>query len=175
MPLDQETSRHFEGAGLGTGPWKCPACGVEQTSDPNDGCPGCGSGTAKAYHVGVQAAPTGNDRQPSASIDAGWERTVAASASLAAARWAEQHPGAPLAEAFVAGFQLAQGLTMPAPPVSVDVDRLAPDGKATRTIIAALRLFKDQALREASIEIVSGEWCSPDEVDDLIQFLEARA
>jgi len=86
----------------------------------------------------------------------------------AAERWAETHPEATLAEAFAAGYLMAQGGMITAPPVTADVASLAPEGKPRRTIIAALLHFKDQVLADHPEEIESGEWCSPDEVDQLI-------
>jgi hypothetical protein len=89
--------------------------------------------------------------------------------SFAAAKtWADAHPLATIAQAFLAGVQHAHEQMMTAPPVTADVVQLAPEGKPRRTIIAALELFKDQVLREAQEEIASGEWCSVEETEKLI-------
>jgi len=42
----------YTGAGLGAiGVWKCPACAIENSTPFEDGCPSCGAGTAKPFHV----------------------------------------------------------------------------------------------------------------------------
>ena len=46
--------RHYEGPTLGqVGVWKCPACSAENSGPLDEGCTSCGSGSAKARHVGV--------------------------------------------------------------------------------------------------------------------------
>jgi len=184
--------RHYDGAGLGAfGVWKCPACRVEHTTPFEQGCPNCGAGVP-GYHVGNpppppradQAAPAGNVHahgggqvHPSAAFTAVREDLDRGMAVYAAAgAWGAAHEEASLAEAFVAGYQLAHqqaiAHTMQAAPVTADVEQLAPAGKARRTIVAALRLFKDQVLTQTPDEIESGEWCSLEEADALIQQLE---
>ena len=96
--------------------------------------------------------------------------------SILAETWAEQHGEATITDAFIAGYQFGRlsmvQQTMAAPPVTVDLAELAPEGKTRRTIIAALDLFKDQILRDATEEIASGEWCSIEEVEQLITQLK---
>lgn len=98
--------------------------------------------------------------------------------SVLAETWAAQHGEATITDAFLAGYQFAiiqsQARTMVAPPVTADLDALAPDGKARRTIIAALEIFKDQVLRDATEEIASGEWCSIEEIEHLITELKTQ-
>lgn len=162
--------RHYSGAGLGSvHAWHCPSCRAEQVGDPAQGCASCGSGTAKAYK-----APENEQPVTLAPLKRLGDAVGYATADTAAERWADLHPGATLAEAFAAGYELARAQTIIAPPVTADTLPLAPEGKAARTIIAALRLFRDQALGEAGEEIASGEWCSMAEVDQLIRELEEK-
>ena len=88
--------------------------------------------------------------------------------------WAERNTAATLAEAFIAGYFTARAQALHAPPVTADVERLAPEGKARRTIIAALELFTDQILSQDPEEVVSGEWCSRAECAALIAQLRAE-
>jgi hypothetical protein len=134
---------------------------------------------AKAYRAAVDAAIDTEAGSGGATevtqAEAIEQPTTPAPAAIcyaAAQRWAAQHPGETLAQAFIAGFLLAQGVTMDAPPVTADLTQLAPDGKTARTVIAALQLFRDQVLRDAAEEIASGEWCSVSEVAALIKQLE---
>lgn len=51
--------RHYTGPTLGAvGVWKCPSCGAENSGAIDDGCTACGSGSAKARHVGVPPSRT---------------------------------------------------------------------------------------------------------------------
>jgi hypothetical protein len=176
--------RHYTGPGLGDGPWKCPACNADQSGPIALGCQDCGAGTAQPYKA---PAPAGNVGR---STDAGGtEGARAVPFALVkgdldqammmyglAEQWAATHDTASLAEAFVAGYALArqqhEARTMSAPPVTADLDRLAPEGKPRRTIVAALDYFKDQILSQRPEEIETGEWCSPEEVDQLIAQLQ---
>ncbi len=188
--------RHYEGAGLPTGPWKCPACTAENVGDIAEGCAACGSGSAKPYKVErkvatpppadlhIEARPVPNWLQQ-ADIAAALERSpeyarlkadmkAGAEAYSIAGAWAAAHPDASLAEAFIAGMQFTHQRTLAAPPVTADIPELSPEGKVARTIIAALELFKDQVLREAKEEIASGEFCSIEEVDQVIAQLREK-
>jgi O-acetyl-ADP-ribose deacetylase (regulator of RNase III) len=93
-----------------------------------------------------------------------------------AEEWAEQNPLATIAEGFMAGYRLAtqqaHAHMIAAPPVTADLGAFHPDGKVRRTIAAALELFKDQVLRDAQDEITSGEWCSIEEIDQVIRQLK---
>jgi hypothetical protein len=73
--------------------------------------------------------------------------------------------------AFVAGVLWMRGRLVAAPPVTADTAALSPAGKANRTIIAALELFRDQVLPTATEEISSGEWCDAQEIETLIHQL----
>ena len=161
--------RGYDGPGLGWAPWSCPACAKENTGALAAGCVHCGSGSAQPRHVG-QAPPAALSLPaPAAVSDEDRPRWTAADAFAEA--WEAAHPDASLAEAFVAGMQFANQRTMQAPPVTADSETLAPAGKARRTIIAALEIFRDQVLRGATDEIASGEWCSVEETEGLIQQL----
>lgn len=169
--------RHYEG-GEGIGAivaWNCPSCRTENSGALELGCVHCGAGKP-GYHVGHPPPPAGNAEMIGAS---GSERARGGSIYAVAEQWAEQHPLASIAEAFVVGYELAHNQftahTMAAPPVTADVATLAPEGKARRTIVAALKLFRDQVLAQTPDEIESGEWCSPTEVDALVQQIEAES
>lgn len=163
MGLIGGESRHYTGGGLGHAAWKCPACGAEQVGPPEDGCPACGAGRARAF----KAPPA----PPPVVVLAAADVESTPLVQLAQA-WAAAHPESPLHVGFIAGYLHAQreahAQTMAAPPVTADVAALAPEGKVRRTIVAALELFRDQVLTSAKEEIASGEWCSPQEVHELI-------
>jgi len=174
-------SHIYEGPGLGHGPWKCPACAATNVGSIDDGCTTCGSGSAKPQHVGNPPPPvkpaadlhlTPAFQAVKADLEHGMDVYRAAEAWVAAQGMGNVDP----ATAFVAGYQLAtqqaRAHTMTAPPVTADVAELAPAGKVRRTIIAALELFKDQVLRDAADEIASGEWCSIEEIDQVIRQLK---
>ena len=185
--------RGYDGPGLGSAPWKCPRCGAENSGLLDVGCTSCGSGSAPARHVGVQPPPVtrragttplqGRPLDDDGAIEflppakaAATERPQEHSeASAWAAQWTAQHPTAGPFDAFLAGYlcalQIARAHLMQAPPVTADVASLAPSGKVRRTIIAALELFKDRVLPEAQEEIASGEWCSIEEVEQVLQQL----
>lgn len=189
--------RTYEGPGLPGGdwaPWKCPACAVENTGSIDDGCVHCGSGSAKPQHIGQPPAADLHLEPPPQRVE-GWMAQSEDAAKLEpglallaadmehaqtiyeiARQWVAAHAEADPFAAFIAGYQLAsqeaKAHTMQAPPVTADVAALAPEGKARRTIIAALEIFKDQILRGATDEIASGEWCSIEETDALIRQLK---
>lgn len=145
-------------------PWKCPRCGRENLTAFKDGCP-CGAGQP-GVHVGVHAPAT-----PAASRAVRVDLPTTALHAYAQ-HWHAAHPSATVAEAFIAGYQYAQALTVTAPPVSADLAALAPEGKVTRTIVAALELFRDRILPDAKDEVASGEWCSLEETEELIDSLK---
>lgn len=171
-------ARHYDGPGLGeVGAWKCPACAAENTGPIDAGCVSCGSGSARARHVGQPPPAAQVSKSPAfQAVKADMDR--AADLYQAALAWSGAHQQASLADAFVAGWQLAQAQfaahAIAAPPVTADVATLAPEGKARRTIIAALEVFKDQILSGRPEEVASGEWCSAEEVDELIARMRAE-
>lgn len=175
----------YTGPGLGAfGVWKCPACATENTGELAEGCVRCASGSQKPYRVPVSPPVAGvsRDQEPTLreATDGGvrTEGPAGINVTAIAQAWAAEHPAASLAEAFVAGYALATQRaverTIAAPPVTADVARLAPEGKPRRTIAAALRSFRDTILPAATEEIASGEWCSIEEVDQLIAQFEAE-
>lgn len=185
--------RHYEGAGLGAiAAWTCPACRTDNVSVFEQGCPSCGAGKP-GYHKGIDPppAPAGNEDLRILASDTVRAWAGSDTAAFRAVKgdldrgieiysygdeWAAAHPGASIAEAFVAGYYLMRqrhdAQTLHAPPVTADVESLAPAGKTRRTILAALRLFRDQVLAQSPDEIESGEWCSVEEVEAVIQQLE---
>lgn len=165
-------------------PWKCPACGVDQVGRVELGCPSCGSGKP-GTHVGVQQAPRKPSPTPAETNAAAATMGLEKAVEYALMAWVEQQ-GARwrtssmdvrgfAADAFRAGWQAAQGQTMQAPPVTADLTRLSPEGKTSRTIIAALEMFVDGVLRGNPEEILSGEWCSVEEAQALIAQLRPGA
>ena len=176
-------SRHYDGPGMAAwAPWNCPACHAENTGSIDDGCASCGSGTAKATHVGV-APPSTTYTVKGPPIQETFTATPPVGVRMLdlqayAHAWLSARPEATAHEAFIAGYefamQQAQARTMTAPPVTADLPGFSPDGKVRRTIIAALELFKDQVLRGAKDEIASGEWCSIEEVEQVIADLQKQ-
>lgn len=159
-------------------PWKCVACGVDQVSNPDDGCPSCGSGTAKPYvkvdpppptppleqvrpHSAVKAETGGADAPPLPDFEAWWA-TINASLltpyGLARLAW-------------TAGYQEHERRTMTAAPVTADTAALAPEGRTRRTLIAALEYFLT-VVETNPEEVASGEWLTLAEVKTLIRQLQ---
>ena len=180
--------RHYTGAGLGTiTGWTCPACRVENVSVFEQGCPSCGAG-APGYHVGEPPPPipVAHTQRLADTLKLQTPAFAAVKRDLdqgrevyqAALQWAAAHEEASRADAFVAGYTLArqqlQAQVMHAQPVTVDVAQLAPAGKARRTIVAALKLFRDQVLSQSPDEIESGEWCGVEETEAVIAQLEGE-
>ena len=152
-------------------PWQCPACKAENSGPLEQGCVSCGSGSIAARHVGVppRQQQLVNDRSQQLSNDLSAKMQTGVDVFLYAQQWWAANPDATPADAFVAGYKYARGQTMAAPPVAVDVQTLAPEGKARRTIRAALEYFREQILPRATEEIAAGEWCSLEEMDQLIR------
>jgi hypothetical protein len=175
--------RHYDGPGLGpVSVWKCPACATENVGEIDQGCSVCGSGSARPYKVSGFDSRRGTEQEPPRTPQVAGETDTdhPSPAHLidvvnAAHAWAAaHHHETSTADAFLAGYEFALQRTLTAPPVSTDLPELSPEGKVTRTIIAALELFRDQVLRQAAEEIASGEWCSLEDVDQLLQQLRAR-
>lgn len=166
-------ARHYEGKAPSIGIWKCPSCRVDNDGPLEQGCASCGAG-APGKHIGVDAPPARREQlidQIQGQLVAGLDVHDAAHAWVAAHTDSIAHRADPIA-AFLAGYALAMARTMKAPPVTADVHTLAPDQKGRRTILAALKLFRDQVLAEAPEEITEGEWCSVAECDALIAEVE---
>lgn len=186
-PVGRAGEGGVDSAGVYTGPklypdnapWKCPACKVEQTGSIDEGCQSCGSGTVRPRRITTPLVP--HDLKPAvpfqgetpsaraAAIGEGRpDRQGALDIYQYALQWSAANPDATPADSFIAGYQYAIGKTMGAPPVSVDVPQFAVEGKARRTIKAALIYFKEQILPRAIDEVSSGEWTSMEEIDRLI-------
>lgn len=164
----------YEGPGLGPiGVWKCPQCRQDNEGDPAAGCVHCGSGSAQPRHVGVPPIKREEPQQAQNTGSPGLSQPAAAE-SIANA-WARQHPHATLIEAFeaglAAGFALVRGPEQKAPEQASTAPAFSPTAKVQRTLVAALRLFRDQ-LEPSAPEITDGEWCSHDEIDHLIHQFE---
>lgn len=189
QPWPADTSERVGGARHYTGPerdvvapWKCPACLVENLGRLELGCVHCGAGKP-GVHVGVDApaavvpapAPEYSSGRNEASAD-DFDYWYARSRDrINAGTWTQPQLEDLCRSAFDAGWRAHQRIVLQAPPVMSDVRALAPAGKPTRTIIAALDLFKDQVLRHQPEEVASGEWCSAEEVDALLVQLHAQA
>ena len=149
-------------------PWQCPACKAENSGPLEQGCVSCGSGSVAARHVGVPGPPP-QLKPDFTPITQPRSMGVDVRIGMHAVEWMAANPDATVADAFVAGYQFALGKVIGAPPVAVDVQQLAPEGKARRTIRAALEHFREQILPRATEEMASGEWCSLEEMDQLIR------
>lgn len=160
-------------------PWKCPACGIEQTTPFKFGCPGCGSGKP-GYKVTTPPPSIGDHPPADPRPQIGQQQAGTPFSRLLDERFAtwlssQYEPQFRATEneellkaAFLAGWAMCQQHTMKAPPVTVDIQTLNPDTKGLRTIIAALELFRDQVLSQAEEEIASGEWMSVEELETMI-------
>lgn len=154
-------SRHYQGGGLGTeAGWKCPSCGAENLGPIAQGCALCGAGKP-----GHRAEPPPTIR-PLTPVD---EEQLGVFD-----RWVRAHPQATLEEAFTAGYVEGVRASRAALPKG-DTHPLTPEGKINRTLVAALAWFRDQVLASNPEEVLSGEWCSADEVNALIDQLTEGA
>ena len=167
-PVDQ--NRHGGGEmtrGLGDfGVWRCPACGVDQTTPFEQGCPGCGAGKP-GEHVGVPPPPSatpafefvGGDEVSAAFLE--WAKRRRLNADAVTTNL--------LADAFMEGVMYGRG-TAPLAVHSVIAPTVyTAKGAAARTIAAALTHFRDSLYLGADEEIASHEWVDRAELDRLIR------
>lgn len=173
--------------------WACPSCGHKQVSIFEYGCEKCGSGKP-GQHVGVdpivrkgepQHGP--DDRLPSPVVrdlrepdprapqpappGAGPGATLDPTEGFR--EWIRPLRGRYepeieelLYQAYLAGFQAMQGR------VQADVASPLTGTPETRTILAALRFFKEQALPNMTEEITTGEILGEAGIDQIIARLE---
>jgi hypothetical protein len=144
--------------------WNCPACGAENAGPLGQGCSSCGAGQPGRRAELPPPPPAG-------------ESPGSFSASLAS-RWLDAHPEASIEEAFTAGY--AAGIDAARAALLQQTRRrdsrevFDPAGKVQRTLIAALELFRNRILADMPEAVESGEWCSPEEVNDLIAHISAQ-
>jgi hypothetical protein len=166
MPVD--ANRHYRPGVLDEGVWACPSCGVDNAGPIGQGCASCGAG-----RPGHRATPDTPAPTPPARPAPAAPREEFPSLGQV---WARQHAQATPAEAYDAGYQA--GLQAAREAVKLQVRGGAPlaafhpAGRMTRTLIAALTLFRDQVLVEAAEEIALGEWATADEVTALVAKLQ---
>lgn len=180
MPVDQ--NRHGGGEpparGLGDfGVWRCPSCGVEQTTPFDQGCPGCGAGKP-GVHVGAPTVPTQQTWNTDGVTITAHQTVWTKSQQLGFIAWTKQQHieataqvWALLEAAFVAGIVHEQRetngmLRTPLPPTQPLSYTAA--GAAARTIAAALSHFRDTLYQGADEEVASHEWVDRAELDRLI-------
>ena len=170
MPVDQ--NRHGGGEtptrGLGDfGVWRCPSCGVEQTTPFDQGCLTCGAGKP-GVHVGVPASA------PAAQEFVGGDDETIAFLAWAAHRGvtADAMTTQLIAGAFMAGVQYGRRTAVsvaPSVPTTTALTTFTASGAAARTIAAALTHFRDSLYLGADEEIASHEWVDRAELDRLIR------
>lgn len=165
MPLEMR-GRHAQDAPQVPQGWRCPACGDEQTGRLEDGCAACGAGKNAAKHVGVDPVVRKGETPPPASPEAA--QAIRDACENAFDQWAKDRPDLAsrgFARAiFRAGYEAAQAqIVTPTSTFSGTAE--------TRTIVAALKLFKNQILSDPT-ELESGEWLAPEAIDQLIARLE---
>ena len=151
-PLDS-VPRHYLAQALDDGPWHCPACDVENSGPIAAGCASCGSGTVPARKAAPAAAPPTPSPTPPVPL------------STPASRAIEQAYQEGYKAGYAAGIR-AQAEPAPAPPASEGPDKVA------RTLIVALQLFTEQVLVSNPEEVITGEWMSTAEVENLIAQLQ---
>jgi hypothetical protein len=131
--------RQYEGPTLGAvSVWKCPACGVENSSVFEDGCPSCGAGSAKARHVGHQPPPTvpRSATAPNAE-DAAFAQWITAYPSVTSPQMREL-----LREAWRAAVAWARGTVIEIPATD-DVPRVLVPRALLAKVIAVLDVTFD--------------------------------
>lgn len=167
--------------------WKCPACGQQQVGVIEHGCTACGAGAPgrfvgvdpvvrKGTTDGVRVDPLrdlgdGRLRHPQSAAPAAPSTT--ADPDQAFIEWFRPMRGqyAPevetlLHEAFRAGFFASQVRRQ------TEAEQPLTGTPESRTIVAALRFWRENALPNMREEISTGEVLGPDEVDELIARLE---
>ena len=147
--------------------WQCPSCSATNTSPVADGCPKCQYGAPQPSAIPLPPV------KPSPLVDV-------SPADLAFGKWIQPLRGkvdatqeAYLHAAFLAGVDFGYGYsnTEPGPaPTSTPPPAAVPlQGTArTRTILAALRFFKEGMLAYTPEEIATGEWLSAAATAELI-------
>jgi len=175
-PVDISGSRHYTRAEPKPAVWKCPACGIENISIPEQGCPSCGAG-----QPGYKAEPRPstqtiervlpspsykwvNDRHAASPVPPSPDLVELNQLFFA---WLQPLRGkvddtteALLFQAFKAGYEVGQGARQ--------IEPL--EGTAeSRTIVAALTLFIDQVLQHNPDEVRSGEFLSAREAQQVIE------
>ena len=163
------SSRHYTGPGLGqTGPWTCPSCGAKNTGALEDGCPNCRE-RQTAQHIGVDPPVRRREPAPIAASDFNIEQAF--EQFLRAERIVNGTEQNVARRAFFAGVAYVRRHT-PAEPRE-PADPLPLTGtKESRTIIAALKFFREQILSLTPEEVHTGEWLSASEVDAYLTHLE---
>lgn len=164
-PLDLR-GRHAQARPLPPSVWKCPACGSENSGLLEQGCAVCHAGKP-----GVHLEPVQSTQVREEPTDAAFSTDIQ-TVDEAYIRWRTagnhrlEHEQNVLAyEAFKAGYQMGVS--------QVAETRVPLAGTAeSRTIVAALKIFRESVLPTASEEIASGEWLGIAEVDKLIARLE---
>lgn len=167
-------SRHYNGRGLGEiGMWGCPACGEDNTGPLAEGCVHCGAGRPAAKAEATTPPPPAPRVSERAPDDPTYDDRLAAQGDVAD-HWAQRHVNVTIAEAYRAGYLdgvRATRAAQPATPPPPADPEMGGGAALTRTVIAALALFRDQVLVDATEEITSGEWLSVEQVDVLIRRL----
>lgn len=180
--------RHYSGPeASAVGPWNCPACGVHNEGRVELGCASCGSGKP-GYHKGVDQVRSRPKEtswigqiEPLDVVEQFWQQWYTWRKSVDENPAGVQKIDRILAEAFRAGWiagaqQRAHRVAPPDPPPGPSRGMpeilLPPEGKERRTLIAALKHFRDQILAEDPQEVAEGEWCSAAETEQLIAGLE---
>jgi len=146
-------SRHYTGGGLGNeAGWKCPGCGAENQGPISQGCALCGAG------------------KPGHRADAALEPPEQGRSDDPAEAWLQAHPNASVREAFLAGYQAGRGDGLRE--ARMAQEQFPPAQKVNRTLLAALTLFRDQILTGEPEEMETGEWCTVEEVNQLLAQLQ---
>lgn len=165
-PHDLQGGRHYRQVPA-VNLWQCPACDADNFGPLEQGCTSCGSGKP-----GQKVAPSITTSTSSTEVQKSTSE-IEAPVDVAFRAWRKDYqedPQTPLPlhlyAAFVAGFYAAQGRVQ-----QQTVEPLAGTPES-RTIVAALKLFRDQILSDMPEEVRSGEWLTPQEVDRLIDRLE---
>lgn len=172
-PVDQ--NRFAGGAaaagGLGSfGVWRCPACGVDQTTDFAQGCPSCGAGKP-GEHVGVPTSaavppPIGSFFDLATHAFRQWLRQL--DGLVIEVTGADVSPHQLFESAFLAGVAYARG-GQPVPmSTAAEPSKFTTSGATARTIAAALSHFRDTLYQGADEEVASHEWVDRAELDRLI-------
>jgi len=171
-------SRHYQGAGLGqVGLWGCPSCGADNAGPLEQGCTSCGAGrpAPRPPEPPTPPIPRVSQREPDDPT-----YTLGTDVLRLWREWDQQYPDATTEMAYTAGYVAGMRAALRAQVAQHRAHQQAlpsemsytGEGKMTRTIIAALSLFRDQVLVEKPEEVTSGEWLSAAEVDSLIRRLQ---
>lgn len=147
--------------------WNCPACGGQNVSPLELGCPACGAGQP-GYKAPEVATPP---PAPVAPVLDPLDSLLPFEAWLSTRRPAEQQLRNLLEAAYRAGYEAGRAAGPPAQALAQETFRA--EGTVARTLAAALTLWLDQMVPVLGEEMAAGQYCTAEEIRGLIRQYQA--